>query len=219
MSTKRDHTDDPRKTSGRLTIELRPAVKKNGLTTARTICNHMVVRSGQVRSECLTYRFRASCWSVRLSRAQVPAFASSSVRERHMVVGASISIKGLTCRFRASCYSARLSWALVLTWVMVFGVYSSGPCSPIFLVFNTRSFCLASSLPIHPPFAQLCGSLKYTNLLTTPKERTIRGRNTNSRIHHASLLRNQRYCRRLIGYAAYWHCMIGGNRTQDATVY
>ena len=33
-------------------------------------------RSGQVRSECLTCTFRASCCSARLSRAQVPAFAA-----------------------------------------------------------------------------------------------------------------------------------------------
>ena len=38
--------------------------------------------SGQVRSECLMYTFRASCCSTRLSRAQVPAFAGSSVRDR-----------------------------------------------------------------------------------------------------------------------------------------
>ena len=31
------------------------------------------VRSGQVRLECLTCTFRASCCSARLSRAQVPA--------------------------------------------------------------------------------------------------------------------------------------------------
>ena len=36
---------------------------------------------GQVRSECLTCTFRASCCSAHLSRAQVPAFASSSVRD------------------------------------------------------------------------------------------------------------------------------------------
>ena len=40
------------------------------------------VRSGQVRSECLTCAFKASCCSARLSRAQVPAFAASSVRDR-----------------------------------------------------------------------------------------------------------------------------------------
>ena len=40
------------------------------------------VRSGQVRSECLTCTFRASCCSARLSRAQVTAFAGSSVRDR-----------------------------------------------------------------------------------------------------------------------------------------
>ena len=36
----------------------------------------------QVRSECLTCTFRASCCSARLSRAQVPAFAGSYVRDR-----------------------------------------------------------------------------------------------------------------------------------------
>ena len=38
--------------------------------------------TGQVRSECLTCTFRASCCSARLSWAQVLAFASSSVWER-----------------------------------------------------------------------------------------------------------------------------------------
>ena len=38
--------------------------------------------TGQVRSECLTCTFRASCCSARLSRAQVSAFAGSSVRDR-----------------------------------------------------------------------------------------------------------------------------------------
>ena len=37
---------------------------------------------GQVGSECLTCTYRAGCCSVRLSRAQVSAFASSSVRDR-----------------------------------------------------------------------------------------------------------------------------------------
>ena len=36
----------------------------------------------QVRSECLTCIFRASCCSARLSWAQVPAFVDSSVRDR-----------------------------------------------------------------------------------------------------------------------------------------
>ena len=38
------------------------------------------VRSCQVRSECLTCTFRASCCSARLS--QVPAFTGSSIRDR-----------------------------------------------------------------------------------------------------------------------------------------
>ena len=38
--------------------------------------------SYQVGSECLTCTFRASCCSARLSRAQVPSFAGSSVRDR-----------------------------------------------------------------------------------------------------------------------------------------
>ena len=37
--------------------------------------------SGQVRSECLTCTFRASCCSARLSGAQVEAFAGSTVRD------------------------------------------------------------------------------------------------------------------------------------------
>ena len=41
------------------------------------------VRSGQVRSECLTCTVRASCCSARLSRAQVPTFAGSFVRDRN----------------------------------------------------------------------------------------------------------------------------------------
>ena len=41
-----------------------------------------LVRSGQVKSEFLMCTFRASCCSARLSRAQVPAFAGSSVRNR-----------------------------------------------------------------------------------------------------------------------------------------
>ena len=36
----------------------------------------------QVRPECLTCTFRASCWCTHLSRAQVPAFTGSSVRDR-----------------------------------------------------------------------------------------------------------------------------------------
>ena len=40
------------------------------------------VRSGQVRSECLPCTFRASCCSTHLPRAQVPAFAGSSVWDR-----------------------------------------------------------------------------------------------------------------------------------------
>ena len=36
----------------------------------------------QVRSECLTYTFRASCCSACLSRAQVLTFAGSSVPDR-----------------------------------------------------------------------------------------------------------------------------------------
>ena len=37
---------------------------------------------GQVRSECLTCTFRASCCSARLSWTQVPAFAGFSLRDR-----------------------------------------------------------------------------------------------------------------------------------------
>ena len=37
---------------------------------------------GQVRSECLTCTFRASCCSARLSRAHALAFAGSSIQDR-----------------------------------------------------------------------------------------------------------------------------------------
>ena len=37
------------------------------------------IRLSQVRSECLTCIFRASCCSARLSRTQVPTFTGSSV--------------------------------------------------------------------------------------------------------------------------------------------
>ena len=47
-----------------------------------SLWNYCQVRSGQVRSECLTCTFRASCCSACLSRAQVPAFDGSSVRVR-----------------------------------------------------------------------------------------------------------------------------------------
>ena len=47
------------------------------------------VRSGQVRSECLTCTFRASCCSARLSRAQVPTFAGSFVQDRKQKGGGS----------------------------------------------------------------------------------------------------------------------------------
>ena len=39
--------------------------------------------TNQVRSECLTCTFRVSCCSARLSRAQVPVFAGTSVRDRN----------------------------------------------------------------------------------------------------------------------------------------
>ena len=39
-------------------------------------------KEGQVRSECLTCTFRASCCSAHLSWAQVPAFTGSSVQDR-----------------------------------------------------------------------------------------------------------------------------------------
>ena len=42
----------------------------------------MVANAGLVRSECLTCTFRANCCSARLSRAQVLAFAGSSLQDR-----------------------------------------------------------------------------------------------------------------------------------------
>ena len=46
------------------------------------------VRLGQIRSECLMWTFRASC-STRLSRAQIPSFTGSSVRDRKKKGGGS----------------------------------------------------------------------------------------------------------------------------------
>ena len=42
----------------------------------------MAIVAGQVRSECLACKFRANWCSAHLSRAQVPAFVGSSVRDR-----------------------------------------------------------------------------------------------------------------------------------------
>ena len=56
-------------------IGLRP-----GLAGSPTCFRSSQVRSGQVRPECLTCTFRASCCSARLSRVQVPP--GSSVRDR-----------------------------------------------------------------------------------------------------------------------------------------
>ena len=63
-----------------------------GLASAFTIAHEIghkwatgvvvVCRSGKVRSECLTCTFTASCCSARLSRAEVPAFVGSSVRDK-----------------------------------------------------------------------------------------------------------------------------------------
>ena len=54
------------------------------------MCWSLIVRdcfgkvvSGPVRSECLTCTFIASCCNARLSRAQIQAFAGSSVRDRN----------------------------------------------------------------------------------------------------------------------------------------
>ena len=52
-------------------------------------------RSGQVRSECLTCTFRASCCWAHLSRAQVPAFPGSSVQDRKKKRGE--GVRGNTC--------------------------------------------------------------------------------------------------------------------------
>ena len=54
---------------------------------------------GQVRSECLTCTFRASYCSARLSRAQVPAFAVSSVRDRRKKGGREQGGTACTCGY------------------------------------------------------------------------------------------------------------------------
>ena len=53
----------------------------------------------QVRSECLTCAFRASCCSARLSRAHVPAFAGSSVSLSHI----NTILKSVQWRSRGYC--------------------------------------------------------------------------------------------------------------------
>ena len=59
---------------------------------AKNKCKYMF--EGQVRSECLTCTFRASCCSAHLSQAQVLTFVGSSVRDRGKKGGAG-SIGGL----------------------------------------------------------------------------------------------------------------------------
>ena len=65
------------------------------------------VRSGQVMSECLTCTFRESCCSARLSQAQVPAFAGSSIRDRNKKRGRS---KGVLAGTREYEQSDRNRW-------------------------------------------------------------------------------------------------------------
>ena len=53
------------------------------------------LRSGQVRSECLTCTFRASCCSARLSRAQVPdALSGTRVKKGRDKVGGPSALAG-----------------------------------------------------------------------------------------------------------------------------
>ena len=52
------------------------------LNNYKRLMGHQV-RLGQVRSECLTCTFRASCCSARLSWTQVSGFAGSSPRDRN----------------------------------------------------------------------------------------------------------------------------------------
>ena len=64
-------------------------VVKCSLFDLQSIFNRSSSVIHQVRSECLTCTFRASCCSARLSRAQVPDSAGSSVRVRGEKVGGS----------------------------------------------------------------------------------------------------------------------------------
>ena len=69
---------------------------------------HGVLFSDQIRSEWLTCTFRASCCSARLSRAQVPPFAGSSVRDRDVFSNeSSFHLKNADGRlwaWRGECY-------------------------------------------------------------------------------------------------------------------
>ena len=49
----------------------RPSTGRQWFEPATLHTRQLIIRSGQVRSECLTCTFRASCCSARLSRAQV----------------------------------------------------------------------------------------------------------------------------------------------------
>ena len=67
------------------------------------------VRSGLVRSECLTCTFRASCCSARLSRAQVPAFC----RRTRPFIDFYSSLLGERCSFVVQLSVRRIDLSMV----------------------------------------------------------------------------------------------------------
>ena len=74
-------------------------------------------KSGQVRSECLMCTFRTSCCSVRLSRAQVPAFSGSSVRGR---TKREEGVRGIACTGGYKGVQANKSILIYCQQVVVF---------------------------------------------------------------------------------------------------
>ena len=98
------------------TVRQQHTLTQIAFTYKQTVCNKYSTSHtlSQVRSECLMCTFKASCCSARLSRAQVPAFACSSVRDRKKKVGGGLPamrVQGSTSRmlflFIAQVYFAQ----------------------------------------------------------------------------------------------------------------
>ena len=96
-----------------------------------------LVRSGQVRSECLTCTFKASCCSARLSRAQVPEFARCYVRDR-CVFEVYFPVKGV------------VGWELICSTMSTALVQTSFHILIHGSMYNYHSACFDLFLDKHP---------------------------------------------------------------------
>ena len=96
-----------------------------------TVLNKCYKYCTTTRSECLTCTFSANCCSVRLSRAQVPAFAGSSVRDMSTTVCMNV------CMYAHKRLSSQMSEINVLL---------SNKCSST-LVVGTTSGCSQTLYP------------------------------------------------------------------------